>query len=173
MIRMAMNQVTTVAIKPTITPTPIGRRCVAFDPISPAVIAASTSTHSSPSRKTSSAMLSIAVGALVSGKVGSGDPACVTPAQISAAVTSRAPVASPVMASGESKLRFLESAADIVIEGYTFFVATQGALSAGRWGNARESLLRLRATARTRAPALISYLATRILAWPNKCVKRE
>ena len=137
MMRMAMNHVTTVAMKPTITPTPIGRRCVAFDPISPAVIAASTSTHSNPSRKTSSAMLSVAVGALVLGNVGSGDPACVTPAQIRAAVTSSAPVASPAMASGESELRFVESAADIVIEGYTFIVATKGAISAGRWGNAR------------------------------------
>jgi hypothetical protein len=31
----------------------------------------------------------------------------------------------------------VESAADIVIEGYTFIVATEGALSAMRWGNSR------------------------------------
>ena len=41
------------------------------------------------------------------------------------AVTSNAPVARAAMASGESDLRFEEWAADIVIEGNTFNVATR------------------------------------------------
>ena len=56
----ARNQVTTVAARPTPTPTPIGRRRPRFAPSMPAVIAASTSTDSSPSRKTRRPLLNAA-----------------------------------------------------------------------------------------------------------------
>jgi hypothetical protein len=53
------------------------------------------------------------------------------------AVTSNAPVASPAIASGESEGRFVASAADIVIEGYTFIVAPGGRSIVQMRGNAR------------------------------------
>src|ERR1700722_4684932 len=74
-----MNHVTMVATNPIPAPQATGRRCGRLAPTMPAVIAASTKMHSSPSRNTSTPMSRIATVGLVWGVVGSGLPCAVMP----------------------------------------------------------------------------------------------
>src|SRR3984893_2714071 len=83
----AMIQVIRVAINPTPAPAATGRRRTLRSPTMLAVIAERTRMHSSPSRKTSTAMSSMATVLLVCGCVGSGEPWAVTPCQINTPVT--------------------------------------------------------------------------------------
>jgi hypothetical protein len=85
----AMNQVMSVATKPTPTPTAIGRRFAWFAPTMLAVRAERTRMHSSPSRNTRTAISKVAEAVLVLGAVGSGLPEAVTPCQTMIAATAK------------------------------------------------------------------------------------
>src|ERR1017187_9647863 len=106
----AINHVAIVAKKPIPAPHATGRCRHLLLPTMPAVIAASTKMHSSPSRNTSTPMSRSATVGLVCGIIGSGLPCAATPCHTKIPTTSDAAIANMTLNAGRMALGFVPKA---------------------------------------------------------------